>query len=219
MKSIILLTLLSFYNVQTVKVNAETKLMGLDKYPSSAAEWKWVNDATPHCALYRQAFMMQKASFCSAAGQSFLVPADKSPGAIATHKTQVKCVCQGSITNTATVPNGVATTSISTPQTDATRTATFPASYYIGCYRDDSSRDLKNYMGDITNGDHSACQKKCAAFTYFSLQFGVQCFCGNSYSSAPQYTKLPDSTCQQMNNGKSLYWGNGWANAVLIYFY
>ena len=93
--------------------------------------------------------------------------------------------------------------------------ATIPASYYIGCYRDDLERDLKNYMGDITNGDLEACRSRCASYFYFSLQAGVQCFCGNGFSTASKYYKLADGHCQMMNNGRALYWGNGWANAVL----
>ena len=93
---------------------------------------------------------------------------------------------------------------------------TFPptsTTQYIGCYIDDDNRDVKNYVGDISS-NVGECQARCSTYKYFAVQNGGQCFCNNAYATAPQYTKVADSDCAAMNNGRSLYWGNSWRNAI-----
>ena len=90
--------------------------------------------------------------------------------------------------------------------------ANVAASQYLGCYIDDSTRDIKNYVGDIN--DVSDCQSKCSSFNFFSIQYGVQCFCGNTYGTATRYSKVADTECVNMNNGRSLFYGSGWRNAI-----
>ena len=65
---------------------------------------------------------------------------------------------------------------------------------------DDRNRDLDHGPGDstpISTWTHDAltCNEECKKFTYFSLQYGGQCFCGDSYSTASKYQKRPDSEC------------------------
>ena len=57
---------------------------------------------------------------------------------------------------------------------------------YIGCYVDDSHRDLKN--GPKKYGyDQQSCNTACQAYTYYSLQNNGWCACGNGYSTEPKY--------------------------------
>ena len=60
---------------------------------------------------------------------------------------------------------------------------------YIGCFQDDSDRDLEDGPG--SNGrPHSveSCTVACSAYPYFALQNnGYYCFCGDAYSTEPQY--------------------------------
>eukprot|EP00729_Bicosta_minor_P013321 gene13321-31113_t len=68
-------------------------------------------------------------------------------------------------------------------------------STYVGCYKDGGGgqRDLPFNAGDNPNDDSPAiCGMACKAYTYFGLQDGDNCFCGNSYGSQG---KASESDC------------------------
>jgi len=60
----------------------------------------------------------------------------------------------------------------------------------IGCFVDDSKRDMDKYLG--RGHDVTKCRNKCAdlRYTYFAVQHNDQCFCGNAFSTAPQYKRV-----------------------------
>merc|ERR1712029_1214417 len=63
---------------------------------------------------------------------------------------------------------------------------------YIGCYVDDSMRDLND--GPKAYGyNQASCKEACKQYTYFALQHNGWCVCGNGYGTRPQYVKKPDS--------------------------
>jgi len=65
---------------------------------------------------------------------------------------------------------------------------------YIGCYVDDSMRDLND--GPKAYGyNQASCKEACKQYTYFALQHNGWCVCGNGYGTRPQYVKKPDSEC------------------------
>lgn len=87
---------------------------------------------------------------------------------------------------------------------------------YVGCYKDDSGRDLEVKVGRMGRAE---CQAACSQFLYFALQYGDECFCGNNYGTAEQYGQVADSDC---TTGKgsgcpesdTTYCGGSWRNAV-----
>ena len=81
---------------------------------------------------------------------------------------------------------------------------------YIGCYVDDPYRDLNQGPGEASwKFVASRCNDICSGYRYFSLQYGGQCFCGNSYATASQYQKRPDKECGGANGT-----GGEWRNSV-----
>ena len=65
---------------------------------------------------------------------------------------------------------------------------------YIGCFTDDSRRDLSH--GPKKYGyDQSSCNEACEKYTYFALQDGGWCVCGNDYGTESQYVQKHDSEC------------------------
>ena len=81
---------------------------------------------------------------------------------------------------------------------------------YIGCYVDDSNRDLDHGPGvNPMKYDASSCNAECKGYNYFSLQAQGQCFCGNAFATAPQYQKRPDAEC---GGAKGI--GRAWRNSV-----
>ena len=91
--------------------------------------------------------------------------------------------------------------------TDTSKTCLRKEDSYIGCYVDDGQRDLKKFIGSGYN--QLTCNSACQDYTYFSLQFYGQCFCGNDYSTKAQYVKKPDSGC-----GGARGHGTAWRNSV-----
>ena len=91
--------------------------------------------------------------------------------------------------------------------TDTSKNCLRKEETYIGCYVDDGQRDLKKFIGSGYN--QLTCNSACQDYSYFSLQYYGQCFCGNDYSTKPQYVKKPDSECGGARSN-----GRGWRNSV-----
>ncbi|XP_065670481.1 uncharacterized protein LOC100203426 isoform X30 [Hydra vulgaris] len=75
----------------------------------------------------------------------------------------------------------------------------------IGCYKDDFlNSDLKIKIPEISNLTQDHCVRACAkednSSSYFGLQNGVFCFCGNKYG---KYGKIADSFCNKVCPGNS----------------
>ncbi|XP_065639357.1 uncharacterized protein LOC100203426 isoform X13 [Hydra vulgaris] len=75
----------------------------------------------------------------------------------------------------------------------------------IGCYKDDFlNSDLKIKISEISNLTQDHCVRACArednSSSYFGLQNGIFCFCGNKYG---KYGKIADSFCNKMCPGNS----------------
>jgi hypothetical protein len=105
-------------------------------------------------------------------------------------------------------------------QMEATGESTADPMDYIGCYKDDGARDLKN--GPRQYGYTSeSCRTTCSnqGYSYFSLQNGGWCACDNAYNTQPKYAKVGDNECGAVCNGEAglspaRYCGAGWRNAV-----
>ena len=90
-----------------------------------------------------------------------------------------------------------------------------PTYKYLGCYKDNSSRDFKvpNPPNLVYVKTVYECQKKCELYSYFALQAGGACFCGNRYATTSQYGLHENqNTCYGRETGMSL--GGPNANAV-----
>ena len=85
---------------------------------------------------------------------------------------------------------------------------------FVGCYRDDTTRDFKVRKNDV--GRIFECQVQCAGYTYYAVQNGAACFCGNAYATADQYSKIDNALCKEKNLNRELdlYWGGNFKNAV-----
>ncbi|XP_067937140.1 xylosyltransferase oxt-like [Watersipora subatra] len=70
------------------------------------------------------------------------------------------------------------------------------AGEYIGCYKDDPrKRDLSGpTAASSTDNSPIYCRNLCLAsgYRYAGVQYGVECFCGNTYG---KYEKLDESNC------------------------
>ena len=91
------------------------------------------------------------------------------------------------------------------------RTEPFVASL-VGCYGDTAqSRDLEVSL----NGGHTpfTCHAQCAKHRYFGVQFGGECFCGNTYG---RHGRVEDSRCA-MSCGRDMRLSCGGVLANLVF--
>lgn len=90
---------------------------------------------------------------------------------------------------------------------------------FVGCFRDDSNRDLQMGPGPGGPFTPTTCNSACSALNlpYFALQFGgADCWCSDSYSTpAATYPPIAESDCQRDASFPPLY-GGPWANAVFV---
>ena len=85
---------------------------------------------------------------------------------------------------------------------------------YLGCFNDQSERDLPAAFMNIPNMTNATCQATCRSkgFTYAGTQYGSQCFCGNSYG---KYGQAGEEKCNMPCAGSSgEKCGGTWANTV-----
>merc|ERR1719189_1928146 len=89
---------------------------------------------------------------------------------------------------------------------------------WVGCYVDDASRMF--HRGPHQYGyTGETCASECRQIsaTYFSLQNGGWCACGNQddFGRKTVYTQAPDADCRQIEDRFGGYRGGGpWRNAV-----
>jgi len=89
---------------------------------------------------------------------------------------------------------------------------------YMGCFRDKGDpfglkgRDLFFFAFGSYAMTPNLCIRECAkrGFRYAGVQYGTQCFCGNSYGSYGRATNC-DMEC---SGDKSQMCGGSWANSV-----
>lgn len=86
-------------------------------------------------------------------------------------------------------------------------------SCYIGCYRDDSQRDMELQLPARSIKE---CRAECTkrGFKYFSKQYGHECFCGNAYATKEQYKRIDEKACTKAGWGPRN--GGAWANSVFM---
>ncbi|XP_019621231.1 PREDICTED: beta-1,3-glucan-binding protein-like [Branchiostoma belcheri] len=88
---------------------------------------------------------------------------------------------------------------------------------YLGCYHDGGSLDSRDLSGDrMTSADLTPrlCLDHCSAggYTYAGLQYGTECFCGDSFG---QFGAAPESECTTPCAGDAgQVCGNGWKNSI-----
>lgn len=85
---------------------------------------------------------------------------------------------------------------------------------YIGCFGDGTPRDLSFTQGSSNTQTIEKCRAACLQnnYTYAGVQFGTQCFCGNSFGS---HGKGTDDDCSQKCAGDSAeICGNAGRNSI-----
>jgi hypothetical protein len=84
---------------------------------------------------------------------------------------------------------------------------------WVGCYKDDANRDLGEGPKDY-GFTPETCADACQAYSYFGLQNGGWCNCGNSYGSSDSYPRLSQGECSL--DGGDYYLGGVWTNSVFV---
>ena len=93
------------------------------------------------------------------------------------------------------------------------------AGQYVGCFKDDRSRDLGAMVGNTNAATNTfqGCRAACGDHQYMSLQYGGECFCANSYGNGPQYTQVDDGLCNSISEpcfSNSFNCGGTWHQAI-----
>jgi len=93
------------------------------------------------------------------------------------------------------------------------------AGQYVGCFKDDRSRDLGAMVGNTNAATNTfqGCRAACGDHKYMSLQYGGECFCANSYGNGPQYTQEDDGNCNSIREpcfSSSFNCGGTWHQAI-----
>jgi hypothetical protein len=88
------------------------------------------------------------------------------------------------------------------------------AAAYLGCYKDTDLRDLNGKHWDDGQMTQDRCIESCreSGFAYAGIQYGAQCYCGNSYG---RYGQIAENNCNMSCSGDTgRNCGGTWANSV-----
>ncbi len=87
-----------------------------------------------------------------------------------------------------------------------------PGKNNFGCFRDDRARDLDGFFISSADMTHEKCISICRnkGFKYAGVQYGSQCFCGNSYG---KYGKSNSCNMKCSGNANEIC-GGFWANLI-----
>ncbi|KAL8711481.1 MAG: hypothetical protein Q9220_004139 [cf. Caloplaca sp. 1 TL-2023] len=78
----------------------------------------------------------------------------------------------------------VRTSSTTTTSSTAPSTPTVSGYSYQGCYTDSSSARVLTGKSTSTNTmTYKSCSTYCTGFTYWAVEYGSQCYCGNAFSN------------------------------------
>jgi len=72
---------------------------------------------------------------------------------------------------------------------------------YLGCYQDNVVRALRDKLVRSATTRRETCRQWCAGYTYFGLQDGKECWCGNG--GFDKYGRLGDEQCATPCAGNS----------------
>ncbi len=83
---------------------------------------------------------------------------------------------------------------------------------FLGCFADNTSeRDLPFYRGTFANNNPKLCAQFCKGFAFMSLQWGFECWCGNSYG---KYSQLQNEHCHVCPGNSSFSCGSDIVGSV-----
>ena len=135
------------------------------------------------------------------------------------------------VTGTATLAISGTASTTSTVSSTVAPTPTGPITVqkgvgfsYLGCYSDSvNSRALVGLTnpGVAIQNDVEKCASECTAFTYFGVEYGAECYCGNAIvgGSALVAGSTPDVTgCDMVCSGNATEYCGG-SNRINMYTY
>lgn len=92
----------------------------------------------------------------------------------------------------------------------APRLPALPSPSSLGCFLDNSTRDLPYQGPQSSLNSPAVCANACRGFAYFGLQTAEQCWCGNSFGL---YGKVDDALCNNTCPGNATAsCGSPWHN-------
>ncbi|EUC43151.1 hypothetical protein COCMIDRAFT_38882 [Bipolaris oryzae ATCC 44560] len=84
---------------------------------------------------------------------------------------------------------------------------------YIGCYEDNNSRVLAQHSKHDTKMTPQMCASICQNYTYFGVEIGSECYCGNTIKSG--YKKVDGGACSSKCQGDAgQICGGGWRASI-----
>jgi len=86
------------------------------------------------------------------------------------------------------------------------------AGNFMGCFKDNESRDISGYTYYSEQLTLQSCANKCRekGYKYAAAQYGINCFCGDSYG---KYGKATNCDMKCAGNSSEIC-GGSWANSV-----
>lgn len=91
--------------------------------------------------------------------------------------------CAGNATEICGGPNGLSLFQLSSPlpSTSASPVPAGPAYTYLGCQSDSvNTRTLSSQLLTSNSLTVELCTSFCAGYTYFGVEYGQECYCGNT---------------------------------------
>ncbi|KAL8784983.1 MAG: hypothetical protein Q9213_003644 [Squamulea squamosa] len=89
-----------------------------------------------------------------------------------------------------------------TPTSTSTSTPSVPGYTYQGCYTDSTSaRVLTSKSQSVSTNTYASCAAYCSGYTYFGVEYGSQCYCGNQFTNPTAPAPKGETECNMKCSG------------------
>ncbi|KAL3424090.1 WSC domain-containing protein [Phlyctema vagabunda] len=152
-----------------------------------------VSQSSSSTSISSQSFSVQSTSTTS----EFLTTSDNSGSSMSTTSSNTASFSSTEASDTTTMPSSTSSTSTSSVRPIKTAPAIEPyiGDYaYMGCYKEtNNGRALSGATFAYDTMTLESCQASCGDSTYFGVEYGRECYCGNTISKLS--IRMPASDC------------------------
>jgi hypothetical protein len=138
----------------------------------------------------------------------------RNNASLASSDSQCAMTCAGNTNEICGGPNLLsvysnATITVLPPPT--VQTTNLPGSWvYKGCLQDNvnNTRTFPYMLTYATNNSATACLSRCQEYGFQAagMEYGEQCFCGDTFDIGPDVQTVPDSQCDQLCTGDTIHY-------------
>ncbi|KAL8855582.1 MAG: hypothetical protein Q9178_007774 [Gyalolechia marmorata] len=184
------------YNIITGTYSLDTSQVQTTKFDISAGQAADTFKSTSE--LGNTCVPLGSTSSSSSSSSSSSTSSSSSSASSGTSTSSTLSTSRTSTFSTTTRP----TSSTSTTSPSSTSLPSHPGYDYQGCYTDNTSgRVLTGKSQSVSTNTYASCATYCSGYTYFGVEYGSECYCGNQFTNPTALAPKGEIECNKRCSG------------------